>query len=157
MGGGRQGEVKKRANGRRNVSTERERLYGSRTRGKENRSANASEREETMNEGVICNGISWQQWRIVCRDVRIVPVDGHYRRTLRFRRAGTVLVPSEDVSADVIRGGMYATRASLAGRKPSIQIRGRLSNYRCGPRIETRPQSPTVNAASRNRIFLGRH
>ena len=22
-----------------------------------------------MNERVICNGISWQQWRIVCRDV----------------------------------------------------------------------------------------
>lgn len=42
-----------------------------------------------MNEGVICNGISWQQWRIVCRDVRIVPVDGHYRRTLRFRHTGT--------------------------------------------------------------------
>lgn len=39
-----------------------------------------------MNEGVICNGISWQQWRIVWRDGRIVSVDGHYRRTLRFRR-----------------------------------------------------------------------
>lgn len=51
----------------------------------------ATEREETMNEGVICNGISWQQWRIVCRDVRIVAVDGHYRRTLRFRRAVTSL------------------------------------------------------------------
>jgi hypothetical protein len=29
------------------------------------------EREGTMNGGVICNGISWQQWRIVWRDGRI--------------------------------------------------------------------------------------
>lgn len=29
-------------------------------------------RGETMNGGVICNGISWQQWRIVWRDGRIV-------------------------------------------------------------------------------------
>lgn len=53
-----------------------------RARGK----ATERDREETMNGGVICNGISWQQWRIVWRDGRIVSVDGHYRRTLRFRR-----------------------------------------------------------------------
>lgn len=29
-------------------------------------------REETMNGGVICNGISWQQWRIVWQNGRIV-------------------------------------------------------------------------------------
>lgn len=41
-------------------------------RGCEKEGEGEEAREETMNGGVICNGISWQQWRIVWRDGRIV-------------------------------------------------------------------------------------
>lgn len=66
-----------------------------------------------MNEGVICNGISWQQWRIVCRDVRIVPVDGHYRRTLRFRHTGTSSSRQKTCQPTMIRAAECMPRELL--------------------------------------------
>lgn len=104
-----------------------------------------------MNEGVICNGISWQQWRIVCRDVRIVPVDGHYRRTLRFRHTGTSSSRQKTCQPTMIRAAECMPRelllrwqkATHSNSRPPIELL-RMENAAAHPP----PQRPHSTPAS---------
>lgn len=109
-----------------------------------------------MNEGVICNGISWQQWRIVCRDVRIVPVDGHYRRTLRFRHTGTSSSRQKTCQPTMIRAAECMPRelllrwqkATHSNSRPPIELL-RMENAAAPPtsafytRVYTCPSTST--------------
>lgn len=65
---GLQNRVEKRVSERKG-EREKERERGRESRRERERGGT---REETMNGGVICNGISWQQWCIVWQNGRIV-------------------------------------------------------------------------------------
>lgn len=70
---GLQNGVEKRVSERKGErEKERERGRESRRERERSREREGGTREETMNGGVICNGISWQQWCIVWQNGRIV-------------------------------------------------------------------------------------
>lgn len=89
---------------------------------------NASEREETMNGGVICNGISWHNGALFAGTfgssllTDIIAgrcVSGVQERPRPVRRR----VSRRDSRRNVCHA------SCSAGRKPFIEIRDRLSNY----------------------------
>lgn len=107
-----------------------------------------------MNEGVICNGISWQQWRIVCRDVRIVAVDGHYRRTLRFRHTGTsssrqkTCQPTWFVAECMPRELLRWQKAIHSNSRPPIELL-RAANRNAAAVVGNRILPPTPSCRSK--------
>lgn len=82
-------------------------------------------REETMNGGVICNGISWQQWRIVWQNGRIVVCWRTLSPDVAFpAQPGTSSSRQKTACQPVwFRAfGMYATRTAATAALPHIAL-----------------------------------